>query len=132
MRALFEICLRRGWCEMSSFMLQYCKAVDRQIWPHQHPLRQFDRELSADVCFGSLLLDFFSFGFSNSCVLYLQHVFFQILRKLEERGADLDRLYEMEEKDIGLLIRYAPGGKVDILFSLQVHCIYYVIDLALH
>ncbi|KAH7652348.1 DNA helicase protein [Dioscorea alata] len=83
MRALFEICLRRGWCEMSSFMLQYCKAVDRQIWPHQHPLRQFDRELSADI-----------------------------LRKLEERGADLDRLYEMEEKDIGLLIRYAPGGKV--------------------
>ncbi|KAM0936673.1 putative DNA helicase [Dioscorea sansibarensis] len=83
MRALFEICLRRGWCEMSSFMLEYCKAVDRQIWPHQHPLRQFDRELSADI-----------------------------LRKLEERGADLDRLYEMEEKDIGLLIRYAPGGKL--------------------
>ena len=36
----------------------------------------------------------------------------QILRKLEERGADLDRLREMEEKDIGALIRYAPGGKV--------------------
>ncbi|CAL9109847.1 unnamed protein product [Musa acuminata var. zebrina] len=83
MRALFEICLRRGWCEMSSFMLQYCKAVDRQIWPYQHPLRQFDRELSAEV-----------------------------LRKLEERGTDLDRLYEMEEKDIGALIRYAPGGKL--------------------
>lgn len=36
----------------------------------------------------------------------------QILRKLEERGADLDRLFEMEEKDIGALIRYVPGGKV--------------------
>lgn len=36
----------------------------------------------------------------------------QILRKLEERGADLDRLYEMQEKDIGAIIRYAPGGKV--------------------
>ncbi|KAJ0973942.1 hypothetical protein J5N97_015907 [Dioscorea zingiberensis] len=83
MRALFEICLRRGWGEMTSFMLEYCKAVDRQIWPHQHPLRQFDRELSADI-----------------------------LRKLEERGADLDRLYEMEEKDIGVLIRYVPGGKL--------------------
>ncbi|CAA0836045.1 U5 small nuclear ribonucleoprotein helicase [Striga hermonthica] len=83
MRALFEICLRRGWSEMSSFMLEYCKAVDRQIWPHQHPLRQFDREISAEI-----------------------------LRKLEERGVDLDRLYEMEEKEIGSLIRYAPGGKV--------------------
>jgi activating signal cointegrator complex subunit 3 len=49
LRALFEICLRRGWCEMSLFMLDYCKAVDRQVWPHQHPLRQFDRDLSAEV-----------------------------------------------------------------------------------
>ncbi|XP_057950653.1 DExH-box ATP-dependent RNA helicase DExH14 isoform X2 [Malania oleifera] len=83
MRALFEICLHRGWCEMSSFLLDYCKAVDRQIWPHQHPLRQFDKDISAEI-----------------------------LRKLEDRGADLDRLQEMQEKDIGALIRYAPGGKL--------------------
>ncbi|KAL9254447.1 DExH-box ATP-dependent RNA helicase DExH14-like protein [Drosera capensis] len=83
MRALFEICLRRGWCEMSAFMLEYCKAVDRQVWPHQHPLRQFDRDLSAEV-----------------------------LRKIEERGVDIEHLYDMEEKDIGALIRYAPGGKM--------------------
>ncbi|WVZ20273.1 hypothetical protein V8G54_007595, partial [Vigna mungo] len=82
-RALFEICLRRGWCEMTLFMLEYSKAVDRQVWPHQHPLRQFDKDLSAEI-----------------------------LRKLEERGADLDRLFEMEEKDIGALIRYAPGGRL--------------------
>lgn len=59
MRALFEICLRKGWCEMTMFMLEYCKAVDRQIWPHQHPLRQFDRDISADVCsayFSTILL----------------------------------------------------------------------------
>ncbi|KAK9116484.1 hypothetical protein Sjap_015431 [Stephania japonica] len=83
MRALFEICLGRGWSEMSSFMLEYCQAVDRQIWPHQHPLRQFEKDISPDI-----------------------------LRKLEDRGIDLDRLQEMEEKDIGLLIRYGPGGKV--------------------
>lgn len=68
---------------MSLFMLEYCKAVDRQVWPHQHPLRQFDRDLSGEI-----------------------------LRKLEERGADLDHLMEMEEKDIGALIRYAPGGRL--------------------
>ncbi|KAJ3673847.1 hypothetical protein LUZ60_005839 [Juncus effusus] len=83
-RALFEICLRRGWCEMTSMLLEYCKAVDRQLWPHQHPLRQFDyREISPEI-----------------------------VRKLEDRGADLDRLYEMEEKDISALIRYTPGGKM--------------------
>ncbi|KAL9689795.1 hypothetical protein QQ045_010185 [Rhodiola kirilowii] len=83
MRALFEICLRRGWCEMTSFMLDYCKAVDRQIWPHQHPLRQFDKDISLEK-----------------------------LRKLEEREADLDRLQDLPEKDIGVLIQYAPGGKL--------------------
>lgn len=56
MRALFEICLRRGWCEMTSFMLEYCKAVDRQIWPHQHPLRQFDRDISPEVCLAMSML----------------------------------------------------------------------------
>ena len=50
MRALFEICLRKGWSEMTLFMLEYCKAVDRQVWPHQHPFRQFDREISPQVC----------------------------------------------------------------------------------
>ncbi|KAI4303767.1 hypothetical protein MLD38_039362 [Melastoma candidum] len=82
-RALFEICLRRGWSEMTIFMLEYCKAVDRQIWPHQHPLRQFDKDLSQEV-----------------------------LRKLEERGATLDRLLEMNESDIGALVRYGPGGRL--------------------
>ncbi|CAI9111861.1 OLC1v1012190C1 [Oldenlandia corymbosa var. corymbosa] len=81
MRALFEICLRRGWSEMSSLLLEYCKAVDRQIWPHLHPLRQFEKEISGEV-----------------------------LRKLEEKGADLDRLMEMPEKDIGALVRYGVGG----------------------
>ncbi|KAJ6433872.1 hypothetical protein OIU84_017555 [Salix udensis] len=68
---------------MSLFMLEYCKAVDRQIWPHQHPLRQFDKDLSSEI-----------------------------LRKLEEQASDLDHLQEMEEKDIGTLIRYAPGGRL--------------------
>ncbi|TVU47946.1 hypothetical protein EJB05_07564 [Eragrostis curvula] len=83
MRALFEICLRRGWSEMSSLLLEYCKAVDRKIWPHLHPLRQFDRDLSP-----------------------------QILWKLEERNVDLDRLYEMEENEIGALIRFSHQGKL--------------------
>lgn len=69
MRALFEICLRRGWCEMTLFMLEYCKAVDRQIWPHQHPLRQFDKDLSAEV-----RTDFFIFALLSSYILVHDHL----------------------------------------------------------
>ncbi|KAJ7519602.1 hypothetical protein O6H91_20G045600 [Diphasiastrum complanatum] len=83
MRALFEICLRRGWCSMTSMLLEYCKAVDRRLWPHQHPLRQFDTILSPEV-----------------------------LYKLEVRGTDLDHLYDMDEKEIGALIRHPHGGKL--------------------
>ncbi|KAF5178468.1 Dexh-box atp-dependent rna helicase dexh14 [Thalictrum thalictroides] len=83
MRALFEICLGRGWCEMTSLMLEYCKAVEHKIWPHlHHPFRQF-MDLSPEV-----------------------------LRKLEERGVDLYRLHEMEDKEIGLLIRDPQKGKM--------------------
>jgi activating signal cointegrator complex subunit 3 len=83
MRALFEICLRRGWVSMTALLLDYCKAVDRRVWPHQHPLRQFDSILSPDI-----------------------------LHKLEGRDAGLERLYDMDEKEIGALIRHPNGGKV--------------------
>ncbi|KAH9288103.1 hypothetical protein KI387_032220, partial [Taxus chinensis] len=83
MRALFEICLRRGWCATTILLLEYCKAVDRRIWPHQHPLRQFERDLSLEI-----------------------------LRKLEDKDVQLERLYELEERDIGALIHYNPGGKM--------------------
>lgn len=57
--------------------------------------------------------------------------FVQILRKLEERGVDLDRLQEMSEKDIGALIRYVPGGKVvlHLLLLLNIFCDYFLADL---
>ncbi|CAK9255752.1 unnamed protein product [Sphagnum jensenii] len=83
MRALFEICLRRGWVSMTALLLDYCKAVDRRVWPHQHPLRQFDSILSPDI-----------------------------LHKLEGRDAGLERLYDMDGKEIGALIRHPNGGKL--------------------
>lgn len=39
-RALFELCLRRGWCSMADTLLAYCIAVERRLWPHASPLRQ--------------------------------------------------------------------------------------------
>lgn len=67
----------------------------------------------------SLLEELDSFIPYNTYNGFIMHyLFLQILRKLEEREADLDRLVEMEEKDIGSLIRYHPGGKVTVCFIL--------------
>ncbi|VEU23061.1 DEKNAAC104164 [Brettanomyces naardenensis] len=40
-RALFLIGLGRRWGSFARGMLSICKAVDRRIWPFQHPLRQY-------------------------------------------------------------------------------------------
>lgn len=40
-RALFLIGLERRWGTFSRNMLAICKAIDKQLWPFQHPLRQF-------------------------------------------------------------------------------------------
>lgn len=70
-RALFEICLKRGWSTMSNHFLSLAKAIDQRMRPNQCPLRQF-RELPIEV-----------------------------IQKLEDANADVDRLIDMEVKDIG-------------------------------
>lgn len=70
---------------MAALLLEYCKGVDRRIWPHQHPLRQFEAVLSGEVLF-----------------------------KLEQKGAELERLVDMEEREIGAMIRHPHGGKVGV------------------
>jgi activating signal cointegrator complex subunit 3 len=40
-RALFEICLKRGWATMAHLFLLLSKSIDRRVGMDQHPLRQF-------------------------------------------------------------------------------------------
>ncbi|GFR39796.1 hypothetical protein Agub_g282, partial [Astrephomene gubernaculifera] len=42
MRAIFEICLRRKWSSMADTCLTLAKALELRLWPHNHPLRQFE------------------------------------------------------------------------------------------
>jgi pre-mRNA-splicing helicase BRR2 len=42
MRALFEICLKKGWAQLSEVMLNVCKMVEKRLWSSMTPLRQFD------------------------------------------------------------------------------------------
>ncbi|KAI9851546.1 MAG: hypothetical protein M1838_003378 [Thelocarpon superellum] len=41
-RALFMIALNRRWGHQCLVLLSLCKSIERQIWPFQHPLHQFD------------------------------------------------------------------------------------------
>ncbi|CAI7794743.1 unnamed protein product [Closterium sp. NIES-54] len=81
-RALFEITLKRGWCSLAASLLEMAKAVDQRIWPHQHPLRQFESVISQEVLF-----------------------------KLEDRGLDLDRLCDMDDSEIAAIIRSPYAAK---------------------
>lgn len=70
-RALFEMALRRNWPLMAGRLLKLSKVVEKRLWDWEHPLRQF--------------------AFLPS----------EMLTKIEERGLSVDRLRDMDSKDIG-------------------------------
>lgn len=41
LRAMFEICLKRGWAVPAKAALDLCKMVDKRMWGSMTPLRQF-------------------------------------------------------------------------------------------
>ncbi|PLW26206.1 hypothetical protein PCASD_23670 [Puccinia coronata f. sp. avenae] len=41
LRALFEICLKRGWARLTHQALDLCKMVEKKMWVSMTPLRQF-------------------------------------------------------------------------------------------
>jgi len=83
-RALHEICLKRGWSGMAETTLEFCKCFELQLWPYQHPLRQFMGLLSPELLF-----------------------------KMEDRGLWMDQLVDMTASDIGSWLRHpAAGGQI--------------------
>lgn len=85
-RALFEICLKRGWSSMASMFLSLSKSIDRRVTTEGGcVLRQFN-ELPYDI-----------------------------IQKLEQRGGregDAWRLADMEAVEIGQLVRNQKYGSV--------------------
>ncbi|KAF2002844.1 Sec63-domain-containing protein [Amniculicola lignicola CBS 123094] len=43
MRAIFEICLKKGYAEVSRIALELCKTIEQRMWPSMSPLRQFPK-----------------------------------------------------------------------------------------
>jgi len=63
--------LRRNWPLMSGRLLKLSKVVEKRLWAWEHPLRQF---------------------------AYLPA---EVLTKIEECGLSVDRLRDMDKKEIG-------------------------------
>ncbi|KAJ5157620.1 uncharacterized protein N7482_008720 [Penicillium canariense] len=40
-RAIFEICLKKGWSSVAKTALDLCKMAEKRMWPTMSPLRQF-------------------------------------------------------------------------------------------
>ena len=70
-RALFEVALKKGWPVMAGRLLNLCKTIDKRLWGFENPLRQFPILTS------------------------------EILNKLEAKKLTVDRLRDMDPKEIG-------------------------------
>jgi len=80
LRALFEFALSRGKSSLARLLLRYGQMVEHRLWYHRHPLAQFVG-MHADL-----------------------------LYRLENCNASLERLCEMDASDIGHLLRHPRSG----------------------
>ncbi|XP_061176706.1 activating signal cointegrator 1 complex subunit 3-like [Saccostrea echinata] len=81
-RALFEVSLKKGWPVMAGRLLNLCKTIDKRLWGFENPLRQFPLLTS------------------------------EILNKLEAKKLTVDKLKEMEPKEIGHMVHHPKMGGV--------------------
>jgi len=81
MRAIFEICLRRGWAALALRALNWCKMIDKRMWGSQTPLRHFK-------------------GLNE-----------EILRKVEKKDFAWERYYDLSSAEIAELIKFPKMGK---------------------
>ena len=79
-RAVFEIVLNKNLPFLSERMLRFAKVIEKQMWDFEHPLRQHP--------------------------LIKQ----DIVSKLENRNFTLEKLRELDGKEIGHLIHHVNAG----------------------
>lgn len=81
LRGLFEMCLKRGRPSLADRFLVIWKMVEKQTWEWQHPLRQM-RRITHDI-----------------------------VGRLEAQNATLDKLADMDAKEIGQLVHHVRLGE---------------------
>ncbi|KAI9105295.1 Sec63 Brl domain-containing protein [Phlyctochytrium arcticum] len=82
LRAIFEICLKRGWAQLSRKALDLCKMVDKKMWLSMSPLRQIR-------------------GFPA-----------EIIKRLERKEFPWERYYDLNPQELGELAGVPKAGKL--------------------
>ncbi|KAJ3190089.1 DEIH-box ATPase [Gaertneriomyces sp. JEL0708] len=82
LRAIYEICLKRGWARVARSCLEVCKMVDRRMWGSMNPLRQVR-------------------GFP-----------IDLVRRLERKEFSWDRYWDLNPQELGELCGVPKMGKV--------------------
>uniref|UniRef100_A0A914URZ7 U5 small nuclear ribonucleoprotein 200 kDa helicase n=1 Tax=Plectus sambesii TaxID=2011161 RepID=A0A914URZ7_9BILA len=80
-RALFEIVLWRGWAQLAQKVLSLSKMVTSRQWQSMNPLRQF-KKIPQDV-----------------------------IKNIEKKNFAFERLYDLDQNQLGELIRMPKMGK---------------------
>ncbi|KAJ3095037.1 DEIH-box ATPase [Phlyctochytrium planicorne] len=81
MRAIFEICMKRGWSQLARRALDICKMVDKRMWLSMNPLRQF------------------------------KNVRMDIIQRLERKDFPWDRYFDLNPHELGELAGMPKAGK---------------------
>lgn len=82
LRAIFEICLRRGWARVAHKALEICKMVEHCQWLSHSPLRQIPEIPS------------------------------ELVRRVERKDFPFERLFDLNPAELGELVRAPKQGKV--------------------
>lgn len=80
-RALFEIVLWRGWAGLAQKVLTLCKMVTQRQWGSLNPLHQFKKIPS------------------------------EVVRSIDKKSYSFDRLYDLDQHQLGDLIKMPKMGK---------------------
>ncbi|PAV56692.1 hypothetical protein WR25_04976 isoform F [Diploscapter pachys] len=80
-RAIFEIVLWRGWAALAQKVLSLCKMVTARQWQSLNPLHQF-KKIPAEV-----------------------------VRSIDKKNISFDRLYDLDQHQLGDLIKMPKMGK---------------------
>lgn len=82
LRAMFEMCLKRGWSQLSRKTLDLCKMVDKRMWMSMNPLRQF-KSIPGDI-----------------------------IKRLERKEFPWHRYYDLNPHELGELAGVPKAGKM--------------------
>jgi pre-mRNA-splicing helicase BRR2 len=80
-RAMFEICLKRGWAQLTKKALNLCKMVEKRMWLPMSPLRQF-KSMPQDI-----------------------------VRRLERKEFPWERYFDLNPQELGELLGQPKLGR---------------------